>query len=169
MEIELIDCGDGCDNIPKELPIILHKTIKKVTQDMENFSFNTVISQMMIFVNEFSKYDKLPKAAMEQFLIILSPFAPHLTEEIWDSLGNKKSIFEEKWPNYKEELTKDEEIELVAQVNGKVRDKIKVNADISEDEAKKVVMESEKVKKYIEGKEIKKVIFVKGKLISVVI
>ncbi len=168
-EKELIDCGDGCDNIPKELPIILHKTIKKVTQDMENFSFNTAISQMMIFVNEFSKYDKLPKAAMEQFLIILSPFAPHLTEEIWDSLGNKKSIFEEKWPEYKEELTKDEQIELVVQVNGKVRDKIKVSADISEEEAKKVAIASEKVLKYTDGKEIKKVIYVKGKLVSIVV
>ncbi|NCA94414.1 MAG: leucine--tRNA ligase, partial [Sphingobacteriia bacterium] len=88
---------------------------------------------------------------------------------IWDSLGNKKSIFEEKWPEYKEELTKDEQIELVVQVNGKVRDKIKVSADISEEEAKKVAIASEKVLKYTDGKEIRKIIYVRGRLISIVI
>ena len=168
-EKELVDCGGGCDNIPKELPIILHKTIKKVTEDIETFNFNTAISQMMIFVNEFSKHNQVPKAAMEKFLILLAPFAPHMTEEIWQSLGNEKSIFEEKWPEYDEELTKDDEIELVIQVNGKVRDKIKVSIEISEEEAKKIALESEKVKKYTEEKEIRKIIYVKGKLVSIVI
>ena len=179
-EKELIDCGGGCVDVPKELPVMLHKTIKKVTQDIENFSFNTAISQMMIFINEFSKHDKIPKSAMEKFLILLAPFAPHMTEEIWSSFAEatadkpspdkyKQSIFLQKWPEYKEELTKDDEIELVIQINGKVRDKIKVSADVSEDEAKKVAMESEKVRKYIEEKETKKIIYVKGKLISIVV
>ncbi|KKP68601.1 MAG: Leucine-tRNA ligase, partial [Candidatus Moranbacteria bacterium GW2011_GWE1_35_17] len=138
---------------------MLHKTIKKVTNDIEGFNFNTAISQMMIFINEFSKHDKLPKAAMEKFLILLAPFAPHMAEEIWSSiLGHEKSIFLEKWPEFKEELTKDEEVEMVVQVNGKIRDRIRINAEISEEEAKKIALESEKVK----------VIYVKGKLVSIV-
>ena len=169
-EKELVDCGGGCEGMPKELPIVLHKTIKKVTEDMESFNFNTAISQMMIFINEFSKHDKLPKAGMEKFLILLAPFAPHITEEIWQEvLGHKDSIFLEKWPEFNEAMTKDDEIELVVQVNGKVRDKIKVSADISEEEAKKVAIASEKVLKYTDGKEIKKVIYVKGKLVSIVV
>ncbi|MDX9913426.1 MAG: class I tRNA ligase family protein [Candidatus Moranbacteria bacterium] len=169
-EKELIDCGNGCEGISKELPIMLHKTIKKVTNDIEGFNFNTAISQMMIFINEFGKHDKLPKAAMEKFLILLSPFAPHMAEEIWQNvLEHKNSIFLEKWPEFDEAMTKDEEVEMVVQVNGKIRDRIKINAEISEEEAKKIALESEKVKLYTEGKEIRKVIFVKGKLVSVVI
>ncbi|KKP84553.1 MAG: Leucine-tRNA ligase, partial [Candidatus Moranbacteria bacterium GW2011_GWF1_35_5] len=168
-EKELIDCGNGCEGVAKELPIMLHKTIKKVTNDIEGFNFNTAISQMMIFINEFSKHDKLPKAAMEKFLILLAPFAPHMAEEIWSSiLGHEKSIFLEKWPEFKEELTKDEEVEMVVQVNGKIRDRIRINAEISEEEAKKIALESEKVKVYTDGKELKKVIYVKGKLVSIV-
>ncbi|KKP58971.1 MAG: Leucyl-tRNA synthetase [Candidatus Moranbacteria bacterium GW2011_GWF1_34_10] len=168
-EKELIDCGNGCEGVAKELPVMLHKTIKKVTQDIESFNFNTAISQMMIFINEFSKHDKLPKAAMEKFLILLAPFAPHMAEEIWSNLGHEKSIFLEKWPEFKEELTKDEEVEMVVQVNGKIRDRIKVSTDIPEEEAKKIALESEKVKLYTDGKELKKVIYVKGKLVSIVI
>ena len=169
-EKELIDCGNGCEGIPKELPIMLHKTIKKVTIDIESFNFNTAVSQMMIFINEFSKHDKLPKAAMEKFLILLSPFAPHMAEEIWQNvLEHKNSIFLEKWPEFDEAMTKDEEVEMVVQVNGKIRDRITISADISEEEAKKIALESEKVKLYTEGKEIRKVIFVKGKLVSIVI
>ncbi|MEF3692443.1 MAG: class I tRNA ligase family protein [Candidatus Moraniibacteriota bacterium] len=168
-EKELVDCGGECDNISKELSIVLHKTIKKVTLDMESLNFNTAISQMMIFINEFGKQDKSPKAAMEKFLILLAPFAPHMTEEIWSELGHNKSIFEEKWPEYNEELTKDDEFELVVQVNGKVRDKITVKADISEEEARQKSLESDKVKLYTEGKEVRKVIYVKGKLVSIVV
>jgi len=169
-EKELIDCENGCEGIPKELPIMLHKTIKKVTADIESLDFNTAISQMMIFVNEFSKHDKLPKAGLERFLILLAPFAPHMAEEIWQEiLGNEKSVFLEKWPEFDEAMTKDNEIELVVQVNGKIRDKIKISADISEKEAQQIALASEKVKKYTEGKDIRKIVYVKGKLVSVVI
>ncbi|HCU70401.1 MAG TPA: leucine--tRNA ligase [Candidatus Moranbacteria bacterium] len=168
-EKELIDCNGGCEGVPKELPILLHKTIKKVTEDVESFGFNTAISQMMIFINSASKYEKLPKAGMEKFLMLLAPFAPHMAEEIWCGvLGHEKSIFLEVWPKFNEAMTKDEEINLVVQVNGKVRDMIIVSADIVEEEARKVVMESEKISKHIEGKEIKKIIFIKGKLINIV-
>ncbi|MFZ2193011.1 MAG: class I tRNA ligase family protein [Candidatus Moraniibacteriota bacterium] len=169
-EKELIDCGGSCKDVPKELPIILHKTIKKVTEDIESFNFNTAISQMMIFINTASKFDKLPKAGMEKFLILLSPFAPHITEEIWrEVLQHDKSIFSEKWPAFDIAMTKDEEAEMAVQVNGKVRDTIKLSANITEEEARKIVLASEKIKKYIDGKEIKKFIFIKGRLISIVV
>jgi leucyl-tRNA synthetase len=170
-EKELVDCeGGGCENISKELPPLFHKTIKKVTEDIETFNFNTAVSQMMIFINECLRHDKLPKTALEKFLMLLAPFAPHIAEEIWQNiLKHEKSIFLEKWPKYDENKIQDETIEMVIQVNGKVRDKIQVEVDISEDEAKKIALGSERVQKFTQGKEVRKIIFVKGRLINVVI
>ncbi|MBU4000139.1 leucine--tRNA ligase, partial [Patescibacteria group bacterium] len=154
---------------------LLHKTIKKVTEDIENFKFNTAISAMMILSNEFEKSAyggqraNLFKEYYSNFLILLSPFAPHIAEELWESLGNKKSIFLESWPKYNPKLAQEEEIELVIQVNGKVRDKIKAAADILEEEAKNLAIQSEKVKKIIDSRTIKKVVFVKGRLVNIVI
>ncbi len=147
----------------------MHKTIKKVGEDINNFRFNTAISQMMIFINFLSKEEKVPQKALDRFLIILSPFAPHIAEELWEKLGNKESIFKEKWPKYDKKLIKDDIINLVVQVNGKLRDTILVDADISETEAKKSAQESDKIKKWIKSKEIVKVIFVKGKLVNIVV
>ncbi len=166
---KFIDCGGGCEEVPKELPVLLHKTIKGVTEDIEEMKFNTAISKLMIFVNEFSKHKNIPRGAMEKFLILLSPFAPFITEELWSELGHKDSIFDQEWPKYNPEMIKEEEIELVVQVNGKLRDKIKVPADISEDEAKEKALASEKIKKYTDGKEVRKVVFVKGRLINIVV
>ncbi len=150
-----------------KLDRLLHKTIKKVTEDIENFKFNTAISALMILANEMS-VQAFTIGQFETFLKLLSPFAPHIAEELWEKLGRKGSIILEKWPVYDPLLIAEEEIDLVVQVNGKLRDTIRVKADISEEEAKKVAMESKKVKKWIEGKEIKKVIFVKGRLINIV-
>jgi len=167
---KLYDCAGGdCKMKESGLPQLLHKTIKKVTEDIENFHYNTAISQMMIFMNFVTKFDTMPRGALENFLKILAPFAPHLTEELWSELGHKKSIFLEPWPKYNPELVRDENINLVIQINGKVRDTIEVSADISEKEAEKVARESEKIKKWLEGKRVKKVIFVKGKLVNIVI
>lgn len=169
-EKELVECGQGkCADIPKEIPPLFHKTVKKVTEDIESFNFNTAISAMMIFVNEISKHERLPKSAMERFLIVLSPFAPHIAEELWAKLGNVESIFKSSWPKFNPEMIKDKEVNLVVQVNGKVRDTLRVSADISEDEAKKLATESEKVKGWIENKEIKKIIYIKNKLVSIVV
>jgi len=148
---------------------LLHKTIKKVTDDIEVFKFNTAIAQMMILVNALEKEKDISKDTFEKFLLILSPFAPHLAEELWTQLGHKESIFKEKWPKYDPKLVKDEIIELVIQVNGKLRDTIEVDANISEKEAKKVALVSEKIQKWIENKKIENVIFVKGKLINIVV
>ena len=161
--------GKDCGNVPKELPPLLHKTIKKVGEDIESLSYNTAIAQMMIFVNEATKHQVLPKGAFKKFLIILSPFAPHIAEELWAQVGEKESKFNQEWPKYNPEMVQDDLIEMPIQVNGKVRDKIKVSVDISEEEAKEKALASEKVQKHIDGKEVKKIIFVKGRLISVVV
>lgn len=147
---------------------LINKTIYKVSKDIDNLKFNTAISELMIFVNSISTFG-INKNNFEKFLILLSPFAPHVAEELWEKLGHKESIFKEKWPEYDPALIKDEEMELVIQINGKLRDRIKVSADISEEEAIKFGKESEKVKNFIGDKEIKKVIFVKGKLINIVV
>jgi leucyl-tRNA synthetase len=153
----------------KRILKILHQTIKKVTEDIENFKFNTAISQLMICTNELEKEEKIEKEIFENFLKILAPFAPHICEEIWQFLGHKKSIFLSSWPKWDEKLAKEEKITLIIQVNGKVRDKIEVEADISEERAKELAISSQKVKKWIEGKEIKRVVFVPRKLINIVV
>lgn len=177
----LSDCGDSgetCEAMPLELKQLFHKTIKKVTEDIENFRFNTAISQMMIFVNFAGKLESLPKKMVGKFLILLSPFAPHIAEELWSSFVKttedkseeyNQSIFKQQWPKYKLEMVKDDKINLVLQVNGKARDTVEVDAEIDEDEAKKIALENEKIKKWTEGKEILKVVFVKGRLVNIVV
>ena len=123
----------------------------------------------MILANELDKEEEISPNHYSIFLILLSPFVPHLAEELWQKLGHKNSIFFEKWPRYDPKLIKEERVILVIQVNGKVRDKIEVEANISEDEAKELAISQEKVQKWIEGKDIKKVIFVPGKLINIVV
>lgn len=147
---------------------LLHKTIKKVAEDIEKMSFNTAISQMMMLANQIQEAKGATKETYEKFLIILAPFAPHMCEELWIGLGHKESIFKEAWPKFDPKKVIDAEIELPVQVNGKVRAKLTVPTDISEKEAIKVALADPQVQKYVVG-ELKKVIFVKGKLISIVI
>ena len=152
-----------------KLKNLLHKSIKKVGEDIEKMRFNTAVSQLMILVNEMEKEEEISVKDFRMLVLLLSPFAPHMAEELWQMLGNGKTITYEPWPKYDENLIKEDEIKLVVQVNGKVRDKIQVPADISEDEAKKKALASEKIQKWLEGKAPKKVIYVKGKLVSVVV
>jgi leucyl-tRNA synthetase len=152
-----------------KLETLIHKAIKKVTEDIEAMRFNTAISQLMILANAFEKEKETSLLHYSCFLLLLSPFAPHIAEELWSRLGHKDSIFREKWPAHDPKLIVDEEIELVVQINGKVRDRLKVAADVSEDEAKKLALASEKIKAFVDGKEIKKIIYVKGRLVSIVI
>jgi leucyl-tRNA synthetase len=166
----------GNARIPRQshndkLERLIHQTIKKATEDIENLKFNTAISALMVLVNEMEKQKQkqLSLCDYQLLLKLLSPFAPHIAEELWHKSKNKKSIFEEQWPKYDPKLIKEEKITLVIQINGKVRDKIEVLADISEGEAKKLALKQEKVKKYIEHKPIKKIIFVKSKLINIVV
>lgn len=147
----------------------IHKTIKKVTDDIENLKYNTAISAMMILVNEMEKQEEISLSHFTDLLLLLSPFAPHITEELWEKLGHTESVFNEEWPKCDENLIKDEEIEMIIQVNGKVRDKMKMSADISEDEAKQKALSSEKAQAHFNGKQSKKIIFVKGRLVNIVV
>ncbi len=147
----------------------LHQTIKKVTEDIDDMRFNTAIAKMMELANEMSKQEKIAASDYALFVKILSPFAPHLCEEIWNQLGNSGSIALEVWPEYNEALTKEQEITLAVQINGKLRDAISVDAEITEAAAKEIVLASPAVQKWLEGKEPKKIIYVKGKLISIVV
>ncbi|MBI2041866.1 MAG: leucine--tRNA ligase [Candidatus Nealsonbacteria bacterium] len=153
-----------------EIQKLLNKTIKKVTEDIENFRFNTAVSALMILINELSqKTYKLDHGSMSTFLLLLAPFAPHMAEELWHSAGNKDSIHNQEWPRYDLKLIEEEKINLIVQINGKVRDKIEAPSGISEKEASDLVIGNEKIKKWLQGKEIKKIIFVPGKLINLVI
>ncbi|MFC1517823.1 leucine--tRNA ligase [Candidatus Margulisiibacteriota bacterium] len=152
-----------------QIKALLHKTIKKVGNDIEKLAFNTAISAMMIFINELSSLNELPKDAAEKFLIILAPFAPHITEELWGKLGNKESIHKQAWPKYEEKLTVDNEVTVVFQVNGKVRDKVQVGADISKDALEKLALANEKIKLFTKDKQIIKKIVIPKKLVNIVV
>lgn len=169
-EKSLVECGGTCGGKFGKLPHLLHKTIKKVSEDIENFKFNTAISQIMIFTNEVSKFSELPRGAMEIFCKLLSPFAPHLAEEIWHTILNKKeSIACEKWPEYNREMVKDEEVELAIQINGKLRATEQVPVDISKEDALSLAKNHEKVQKWLENKKVIKEIFVPGKIVNLVV
>lgn len=162
---------------PSEILSLTHRTIKRVTLDIEReYQFNTAIARLMEFVNEVYNFEpkteeerKTFKFALRNFLILLSPFAPHLAEELWREIGESGYILEEPWPSYSEELAKEREIELVVQINGKVRSKIMIPQGLSDEEVVKIALSDEKVKQWIDSKEILKVIPVKGKLVNIVI
>jgi len=145
-----------------------HRTIKKVTEDYENLRFNTAISQLMIFVNDAYKAERLPRKAMNDFLQLLSPIAPHIAEELWERMGHGDTITYEPWPEYDEAWTVDQEIEIVIQVNGKIVDRIKVAADAPEDELERLAKASGRVQELTSGKTVRKTIVVKGKLVNIV-
>ncbi|MBP3562205.1 MAG: class I tRNA ligase family protein, partial [Treponema sp.] len=145
------------------------QTVKKVGDDTSSLNFNTGISQMMIFVNELSKFDAIPTAIWTDFVKILSPYAPHLGEELWEKLGNKKSIAYETWPTYNEEFLKDDTKEIVVMVNGKLRDKFEAAPGSDDETLKTMAFDREGVKKHTDGKEVVKVIVVKDKLVNIVV
>ncbi len=147
----------------------LHKTIKKVSEDIEEMKFNTAISQLMICLNIFEKEKNISQNIYEKFLIILSPFAPHITEEIWHKLGHRDFIIKESWPEYDKKLIKEDTFNLIVQVNGKLRDTIEMPIGTSETEAKEKALSSSRIIGWTKDKEIKKVIFVKDKLINFVV
>ena len=145
------------------------QTVKKVGDDTSSLNFNTAISQMMIFVNELSKFDAIPTAIWTDFVKILSPYAPHLGEELWEKLGNKKSIAYETWPTYNEEFLKDDTKEIVVMVNGKLRDKFEAAPGSDDETLKTMAFDRDGVKKHTDGKEVVKVIVVKDKLVNIVV
>lgn len=147
---------------------VYHETVKKVTGDFEHLHFNTGISQLMVFINESYKADKIPKAYIDGFVKMLSPVAPHLSEEMWELLGHEDTITYEKWPEYDESKLVEDEVEIVIQIMGKVRTKIHVAKDISKEELEQKAMENERIQELIKGKTVRKVIVVPGKLVNIV-
>lgn len=152
-----------------EIKNLLAKTIKKVTSDIETFQFNTAVSAMMILVNKMSKQKTLAQEDLEALLKILNPFAPHITEEMWNQLGHKEVLVYEAWPTFDEKAAQDTEVEIAIQINGKVRARITVSADATQEQVSTMAKENETVKKYVEGKEIVKEIFVPRRLLSIVV
>ncbi|MFA5865613.1 MAG: leucine--tRNA ligase [Phycisphaerae bacterium] len=154
---------------PEDELRLLHKTIKKVTGDIETMSFNTAISAMIIFVNEMLSRSAKSKSVMEKFLLVLSPFAPHIAEELWQRLGHAQSLAYEPWPAFDEHLAQDTMIEVPIQINGKLRSKLMVPADIDEESLKQKVLADEKVRQAVAGKQIRKMIFAKNRLVNLVV
>ena len=145
------------------------QTVKKVTADTASLNFNTAISQMMIFINEISKLDSVPKAIWQDFVKILSPYAPHLGEELWHKLGNNESIAYVQWPVVNEDFAKDEEKIIVVMINGKLRGKFKAAPDSSDETLRSAAENNEDAKKFLEGKTIVKCVIVKDKLVNFVV
>jgi leucyl-tRNA synthetase len=152
-----------------KLTKLLHKTIKKVTNDTASLNFNTAISAMMIYSNELVKLPSIPRSLWEPLVIMISVYAPHLGEELWEKLGHKESVSACLWPTYDEALTHDDEVTVVVQVCGKVRDKFTAATGTSKDELEKTAFTLPGVQKWLEGQDVKKVIVVQDKLVNIVV
>lgn len=153
----------------KDQQRLLHATIKKVSQDLDSFGFNTAISQLMIFLNEFSKLDKLPREAAETFVLLLSPFAPHLGEELWQQLGHENTLAYEPWPEWDEAVLKLDEVEILVQVLGKPKARLMMPVDAAQEQAEKIALAAPEVQAALNGRPVKKVIFVPKRLLNIVI
>ncbi len=156
-------------NDAPEIVSMLHQTIQKVTEDIEVMHFNTAVAQMMQLSNEIQKQDAVSRQTYIALVQLLAPFAPHITEELWNRLGGEGSVAYAPWPVFNPEFAKETSVKIVVQVNGKVRDSFDADPEITEDAAKQKALACENVIKHLEGKELKKVIYVKGKLVSIVL
>jgi leucyl-tRNA synthetase len=154
--------------VEKQL-FIIHNTIKLVTEQIDTLDLNTTISQMMIFVNELSKYDTISKSIVEVLVKLLSPFAPHISEELWQLLGHSDTIAYQPWPKYEEKYLKRKTIVIPIQINGKVRDKIEIEPDQSKDTVLSIAKESKNIVKYLKDNELIKEIYITNKIINFVV
>src|SRR5262249_1790835 len=145
----------------------VHLTIQKVTEDLDGMRFNTAVSALMELTNHLTKLETRPRSVLETVVLLLAPFAPHLAEELWAVLAHPKTMAYEPWPTYDEAMTKAEEIEVPVQVNGKLRSKVTVPADIDEDGLKAAALADERIRGLIEGKQVRKVIVVPRKLVNI--
>ena len=164
----IVDANIIVDEEVKELEMLYHQTVKKVTCDYENLSFNTAISQMMIFINEVYRINKLPREYAEGFVKMISCIAPHIGEEMWQKLGHNNTIAYEKWPTFDENKLVKKEMTLAVQVNGKLRDTITVSVDASEEEIKEKALASANVQKHLANLTIRKIMVIKNRIVSVV-
>jgi leucyl-tRNA synthetase len=154
---------------PDTIDRVINKTIQKVTDDIRDLRFNTAISTLMIALNEMEKAEHISRIQFESYLKLLAPFAPHVTEELWTTMGNEKSIHISTWPSYDQSLMAGEEVKIIVQVNGKMRGSFMAPSDISEEDMKARALSVPEAKKWLEGKSVKKVIVVRGKLVSIVV
>ena len=159
---------DGDSNFEK-METLIHQTIKKVSEDYENLKFNTAIAQLMTLLNEFNNLDKISKEQFKIFLILLNPVCPHITEEIWQRMGYEGYVHESIWPEYDESKTILDVIELPIQVNGKLRATVEINREASEDEVYEKAVKDDVVAKYLEGKNVVKKIYVKGRIFNIIV
>ena len=155
--------------LDKELDKLMNKTIKKVSQDTETLNFNTAISQMMVFVNELNRLETVPKKTLEILALLMSPYTPHIAEEMWALLGHEPSISKEIWPTWDEKKCLDDEVEIVVQINGKLRSRIMMPHNADKEDVLKAVRNDEKTKQWTEGKTIVKEIVVPNKLVNIVV
>ena len=147
---------------------VLHRTIGEVTRDTDNMAFNTAIARMMEFTNFFMKEDRRPKSAMERFVLLLSPFAPHIAEELWQLLGHNKTLAYEPWPEFDEAAVKEDTVEIPVQIKGKVRGRVSVPAEADQDAIEMAARNDPRIVELLEGKQIAKVIVVPGRLVNFV-
>ena len=156
-------------SLTPDLNKLLHKTIKKVSLDTKNLEFNTAISQMMVFINEINRLDEVPVAAWKPFVLLLSPYAPHLAEELWEKLGNHESVALQKWPEWDEALTHDDEVTIVVQINSKNRSQLTMPKGASKEELEKEALGNDRIKELLAGKTVIKTIVVPNKLVNFVV
>ncbi len=152
-----------------EIDFLLHSTIRKVTEDVERMAFNTAIAQMMIFLNETAAEEPIGRDAVESFVLLLSPFAPHLSEEIWQAMGKTQTLAYEPWPVYDPEKIIVNDVTMAFQVNGKLRATVKVPADLTDDAVTQIAVSNPQVQKFTEGKTVRKIIVVKNKIVNIVV
>ena len=154
----------------------MHQTLMAVTKDFERFEFNTIISAQMELINEMIVYKNKGgwdsdewHEAVDIYIRMMAPITPHISEEIWSKLGKKYSIHQQDWPQVDEDATKEEMFTLVIQVNGKLRDRAQLPVGMSEEDVRKIALASEKAQKFIDGKETRKVIYVPGRLVNIIV
>jgi leucyl-tRNA synthetase len=148
---------------------VLHRAIKKIEEDTERFSFNTAVSAFMVCVNELSDLKCSKREILEPLLIMLTPYAPHIAEELWKQLGNGTSVLDASYPKLQEKYLVESTKEYPVSINGKLRTTINIDLNASQDQVQEIVLANEVVKKWVDGKQLKKFIFVKGKMVNVVI
>ena len=171
---ELDDYMQDADTL-RQMQRLTHKTIRRVGEDVERFKFNTALAGLMEYTNALNLLWERKgvssdhwNEAIEKLLLQIAPMAPHIAEELWEHTGHEYSVHQQMWPVWDPELAADEVVTLVVQVNGRVRDKIEVSVDITEDEATKVALKSHRVQPHVEGREVSKLIYVPGRLVNIV-
>ena len=165
----LTDLVEEGEEYSKDLEVVINQTIKKVSEDYENLKFNTAIAQLMTLLNEMKSLGKITKKDFRTYITLLNPVAPHMTEELWEMMAYEGELNQTTWPSYDEDKLSFDSFEMPVQINGKVRGKVIMDKEASKEDAIKSAQEDNNIKSYIEGKEIRKIIYVPGKILNIVV